>query len=478
MLAIIFSSTTLPLMILIISVLLLLSCKWIVRKQKANKQLPLPPGPMAWPIVGCFPQLLRNKPVFRWMLNLMEEMNTEIACFNLGGTNVIAVTSPEVAREAACFNLGGTNVIAVTSPEVAREVLKKQDSVFASRPTCMSAELMSSNYLISVVAPMGEQWKKMRRVLSSHVVSPNALNWLYNKRATEADHLVHYIYNQCRNAAGGCGGVVVDVRAMGKHFCGNVMKQMVFSKRYFKAGAEDGGPGVEDEEHIDATFGVLDLLYSFGISDYFPWLRMFDLEGHRKAIQKAVEGVRKYQDPEVDERIKMWKDGAKTDDDEKQDILDVLINLKDAHGTNDNNCGQSFKRGRMGCSRNVKPTRKFSEEPRKNLNNVVGKERLVQESDLPRLNYLKRMFKGSISDHPIIIFVPPHLCSSDHNPVQLFHPQRLLQGFEKWSVPSGGRVDLKESKDSILLANLSVLFAKPRLPHHIYSSLEIISRSC
>nr|GLL24515.1 isoleucine N-monooxygenase 2-like [Ipomoea trifida] len=528
MLAIIFSSTTLP-MILIISVLLLLSCKWILRKQKANKQLPLPPGPMAWPIVGCFPQLLRNKPVFRWMLNLMEEMNTEIACFNLGGTNVIAVTSPEVARE----------------------VLKKQDSVFASRPTCMSAELVSSNYLISVVAPMGEQWKKMRRVLTSHVVSPNALNWLYNKRATEADHLVHYIYNQCRNAAGGCGGVVVDVRAMGKHFCGNVMKQMVFSKRYFKAGTEDGGPGVEDEEHIDATFGVLDLLYSFGISDFFPWLKMFDLEGHRKAIQKVVEGVRKYQDPEVDERIKMWKDGAKT---EQQDILDVLIKLKDVHGKplltseeiktqilelmitivdNPSNVVEWVVAEMLNQPEILK---RATEE----LDNIVGKDKLVQESDLPRLNYLNACLKEAFRIHPLSAFVPPHLCSTDttlsnyfipkgshvmisrhglgRNPriweeplkfkperhlkndgseVSLADPEvkilsfsagrrgcpgvqlgslvsgmllgRLLQGFE-WSVPHGGRVDLKEAKDSILLANALNALAKPRLPHHIYSS--------
>ncbi|XP_019162083.1 PREDICTED: isoleucine N-monooxygenase 2-like [Ipomoea nil] len=524
------SSTLLLMMILIIiSVLLLFS--WIVRKQKANK-LRLPPGPMAWPIVGCFPQLLRNKPVFKWMLNMMEEMNTEIACFNLGGTNVITVTSPEVARE----------------------VLKKQDSVFASRPTCMSAELISSNYLTSVVAPLGEQWKKMRRVLTSHVVSPKALNWLSHKRDMEADHLVRYIYNQCRRnaAAGGC---VVDVREAGKHFCGNVMKQMVFSKRYFRAGMEDGGPGVEDEEHVDATFGVLDLLYSFGVSDFFPWLRMFDLEGHRKAIQKAVNGVRKYQDPEVDERIKMWKDGTKTDDDEQQDLLDVLIKIKDVHGKplltseeikaqilelmitivdNPSNVVEWVVAEMLNQPEILK---RATEE----LDNVVGKERLVQESDLPRLNYLNACLKEAFRIHPLSSFVPPHLCSSDttlsnyfipkgshvmisrhglgRNPriweeplkfkperhlkndgseVSLVDPDvkilsfsagrrgcpgvqlgclvsgmllgRLLQGFE-WSVPPGGRVDLRESKDSILLANPLNALAKPRLPHHIYSSL-------
>nr|GMC86018.1 isoleucine N-monooxygenase 1-like [Ipomoea batatas] len=394
-----FLSSILPpnvVIILIISVFL--SYKWL-SNQKAAKQFPLPPGPKPWPVVGCFPQMLRNKPVFRWILSLMQEMNTEIACFRLGGTNVISVTSPEVARE----------------------ILKKQDSVFASRPACASAELISSNYLTSFVSPLGDQWKKMRRVITSHVVSPNTLNWLAHKRAAEADHLVRYIYNQCRNAAG-CG--VVDVRAAARHFCGNVVRQVVFSKRFFGAGTEDGGPGVEEEEHVNATFGVLAYVYSFGISDYLPWLRMFDLDGHRKALKKAVKGVRKHQDPEVDARIKMWNHGRKT---EQQDILDVLINLKDIDGRplltseeikaeilelmigtldNPSNAAEWILAEMLSQPEIL---RKVTEE----LDNVVGRERLVQESDLPRLNYLNACIRETFRLHPFGDFVPPHLCTSD-----------------------------------------------------------------
>nr|GMC90280.1 isoleucine N-monooxygenase 2-like [Ipomoea batatas] len=502
---------------------LFFSYKWL-SKQKAAKQFPLPPGPKSWPVVGCFPQMLRNKPVFRWMISLMEEMNTEIACFRLGGTNVISVTSPEVARE----------------------ILKKQDTVFASRPTCMSAELASGNFLVSLFSPLGDQWKKMRRVLTSQVLSPNTLNWLAHKRVTEADHLVRYIHNQCRNAAG-CG--VVDVRAVGRHFCGNVIRQMVFSKRFFGAGTEDGGPGVEEEEHIDATFGVLAYVYSFGVSDYFQWLRMFDLDGHRKALKKAVEGVRKYQDPEVDERIKMWNDGTKT---EQEDILDVLINLRcltseeiKAHllelmVTIVDNPSNAVEWVLAEMLNQPEILRRAMEE----LDNVVGRERLVQESDLSKLNYLNACLKEVFRLHPLSAFVPPHLCSSDttvsnyfipkgshviisrhglgRNPknwdeplkfkperhlkndgseVSLVDPEvrvltfsagrrgcpgvqlgslvsgmllgRILQGFE-WSVPremNGGRIDLKESKDSLLLAKPLNALAKPRLPHYVYSSL-------
>nr|GMC88614.1 isoleucine N-monooxygenase 1-like [Ipomoea batatas] len=440
--------------------------------------------------------MLRNKPVFRWMINLMAEMNTEIACFRLGGTNVISVTSPEVARE----------------------ILKKQDTVFASRPTCMSAELASGNFLISLFSPLGDQWKKMRRVLTSHVLSPNTLNWLPTSGPRKP-----------------------------------TTSQMVFSKRFFGAGTEDGGPGVEEEEHIDATFGVLAYVYSFGVSDYFPWLRMFDLDGHRKALKKAVEGVRKYQDPEVDERIRMWNDGTKT---EQEDILDVLINLRcltseeiKAHllelmVTIVDNPSNAVEWVLAEMLNQPEILIRAMEE----LDNVVGRERLVQESDLSKLNYLNACLKEVFRVHPLSSFVPPHLCSSDttvsnyfipkgshviisrhglgRNPknweeplkfkperhlkndgseVSLVDPEvrvltfsagrrgcpgvqlgslvsgmllgRILQGFE-WSVPremNGGRIDLKESKDSLLLAKPLNALAKPRLPHYLI--ILVINRS-
>ncbi|KAM2691710.1 hypothetical protein EV2_006076 [Malus domestica] len=62
---------------------------------------PLPPTPKclkSWPIVGNLPELLANKPTFRWIHEMMDEMNTEIACIRLGNTNVIPITCPQLSR--------------------------------------------------------------------------------------------------------------------------------------------------------------------------------------------------------------------------------------------------------------------------------------------------------------------------------------------------------------------------------------------
>ena len=47
------------------------------------------------------------------------------------------------------------------------------------------------------------------------------------------------------------------------------------------------------------------------------------------------------------------------------------------------------------------------------IDRVVGKERLVQESDIPRLNYIKACAREAFRLHPIAPFNVPHVAMSD-----------------------------------------------------------------
>ncbi|EEF38903.1 conserved hypothetical protein [Ricinus communis] len=221
-------------LVLLLALALIYLTKFQKLESQNAKQLPLPPRPKPWPLVGCLPAMLTNKPTVRWIDNLMKEMKTEIACIRLGNVHVIPVTSPELSRE----------------------ILKAQDAAFASRPLTMSTHLSTRGYLTTALVPLGEQWKKMKRVL-----------WFYGKRLEEADHLVPYVYNQCKTAE---EGGLVDVRITGRHYCRNVIRKMVFNKRFFGEGMKEGRPGVEEKEHVDAIFTALAYTYAFCMSDYMP----------------------------------------------------------------------------------------------------------------------------------------------------------------------------------------------------------------
>ncbi|KAH0692053.1 hypothetical protein KY285_019150 [Solanum tuberosum] len=77
----------------------------------------------------------------------MEEMNTEIAFIRLGNYHVIPVTSPELACE----------------------FLKIQDSIFSSRPICMSGSLVSNGYLTPIFVPSGT--KKLTTFIDSFTIN-------------------------------------------------------------------------------------------------------------------------------------------------------------------------------------------------------------------------------------------------------------------------------------------------------------------
>ncbi|KAI4325958.1 hypothetical protein MLD38_031316 [Melastoma candidum] len=487
----------------------------------------LPPGPVAWPVLGNLPEMLSSKPVFRWIHGLMEEMGTEIACVRLGSTHVVSVSSPKIAAE----------------------ILKKQDAVFASRPESMAARTFSGGYKSAALVPHGDQWKKMRRVLTSEIICPARHKWLHEKRVEEADNLVRYVFAQCGASRD------VDIRTAARHYSGNVIRKLMFGKRNFGQGMPDGGPGIEEEEHVEAVFNALVYLYAFCVSDYFPCLEGLDLDGHERIVKEASETMKKYHDPIVEQRIREWRNSGDNANKEPQDLLDVLISLKDSNGQpllatdeikaqtteimiaaidNPSNVAEWTMAEMINQPELL---RKAVEE----LDRVVGKERLVQESDIPHLNYIKACAREAFRLHPIAPFNVPHVAMSDTTVAGYFIPKgshvlvsrlglgrnpkvwddphrfnperhlgdvitnvvltepdlrfisfstgrrgciaaslgtamtvmllaRLIQGFS-WEQPQGSPgIDLSESEHDLFLARPLTVRAEPRLPLHLYTS--------
>lgn len=271
-----------------------------------SKQGPLPPGPLPWPVIGSVPEMIWNKPVFRWIHQIMNELDTNIACIRLGNTHVIPISCPKIARE----------------------ILKNQDSIFASRPLSFSAHTISGGYLTTVLSPFGDQWKKMRRVLTSEIICPTRHKWLEDKRVEEADNLVTYIYNQYKNNKN------VDLRIATRYYCGNVIRRLMFDKRYFFEPIVDANPSVHEINHVEALITALGFTYAYCISDYFPGLVGLDLDGHEKIIKEANNVIDKYHDPIIIERVQQWRNPNDPNYGEKDvhDLLDILITLKDSSG--------------------------------------------------------------------------------------------------------------------------------------------------
>ncbi|TYI83557.1 hypothetical protein E1A91_D05G301200v1 [Gossypium mustelinum] len=336
-------------------VLCLLVSLFVVKaKGKSRKKPILPPGPTPWPIIGNIPEILskKNKPTYRWINGFMKELNTDIACIRLANTHVISVTSPEIARE----------------------FLKKHDAVFASRPVTMATEYSSRGFLTIAVVPWGDQWKKMRKVMASEIMTAARPRSLLYKRTEEVDNLVRFIYNQCKSNSG--SSAVINLRLAARQCTGNVIRKMLFNRRYFGEGRKDGGPGYEEVEYIESVFTVLRHIYN-------PWIW------------------------KIDKRVKEWKDGKRK---EPEDLLDAFILAKDSEGKP----ALSVEEIKAQCTEMMFATLDNpSNAAEWAMAEMINQPEILQKATEEIERVVGNQRWGSIRIHPISPFNLPHVSNAD-----------------------------------------------------------------
>ncbi|KAK8552653.1 hypothetical protein V6N13_121037 [Hibiscus sabdariffa] len=131
-----------------------------------------------------------------------------------------------------------------------------------------------------------------------------------------------------------------------------------------------------------------------------------------------------YNDPIVDERVQDWKDGKRK---EPEDLLDALILAKDLKGKAElsveeikaicteimfatvDNPANAAEWAMAEMMNRPETLGKAMEE----IERVVGNQRWIQESDIPRLNYVKACARESLRLHPIAPFNLPHVSNVD-----------------------------------------------------------------
>uniref|UniRef100_A0ACD5UFL4 Uncharacterized protein n=1 Tax=Avena sativa TaxID=4498 RepID=A0ACD5UFL4_AVESA len=387
--------------LVLLLVCLLLPVIW----QQQERRRRLPPGPLTLPIIGNMHQMIWNKPaVFRWIQRLLEEMNTEILCLRLRATHVVVVKCPKIACE----------------------VLRKNDEVLASRPATFASGTFSFGYKGSIFSPFGEQWKKMRQVLTSKILTSSMEIKLQNLRKEEYNYLARYINNMAHLDNS------VDVRNVAQHFCCNIIRRLVFGKRYFSddiPASSTSGPGHDEVAHVAALFTALNHVYNFCVSDYFPAHAGLDFDGHKMVSKNVMRVLNRLHDPIIEERIrersvKVEKGGEKK---EARDFLDVLVYLEDAAGqpllsiqeiraqtmelmfATVDNPSNAVEWALAEMMNKPEIMQKAIDE----LDAVVGKERLVEESDITRLNYLKSCVREAFRLHPYHALNVPHVAMVD-----------------------------------------------------------------
>ncbi|XP_027337426.1 geraniol 8-hydroxylase-like [Abrus precatorius] len=349
-------------------------------KPKAQK---LPPGPPGLPFLG----------------NLLS-LGPDLQCYF---TELAQIHGPIFK-----LRLGSKLGIVLSSPSAVREVLKDNDIVFANRDVPVAGWAATYGGSDIAWAPYGPEWRMLRKVCVLKMLSNHTLNSVYDLRRKEMRKTMSYLYSRV-----GCSvnvGEQVFLTVM------NVITNMMWGASV--EGAERESLGAEFRELVTE---MMEILGKPNLSDFFPGLARFDLQGLVKHMRSLVPRFDGIFEKMIGERVKME---GKEERKESKDFLQVLLKLKDegggsttpltiAHvkallmdmvvgGTDTSSNTIEFAMAEMMHKPEV--MKKVQEE----LEAVVGKDSMVEEFHIHKLPYLLAVMKETLRLHPVLPLLVPH----------------------------------------------------------------------
>ncbi|WMV43681.1 hypothetical protein MTR67_037066 [Solanum verrucosum] len=362
---------------------------WFFISNNSNKRLP--PGPKALPLIGN-------------LHSLDPELHTYFAS--------LSQTYGPICR----LWLGKKIGIIITSPALAREVLKDQDTIFANRDVPAAGREATYGGNDITWTPYGPKWRMLRKVCVRDMLSGSNLDSVYGLRKKELRQTINYFYSQ--------KGLPVNVGEQMFLTILNVITSMLWGGTV--KGEERANLGAEFRHVVNE---MTELLGTPNVSDFYPGLDWFDLQGVIKKMKVLAKRFDKIFESMIDQRQKMDRNTEMGADvgQESKDFLQVLLKLKDEADSKMPLTMTELKAllmdmvvGGTDTTANVvefamaeimnKPDvlRKLQQE----LDTVVGKDNIVGESHIQHLPYFYAVMKEALRLHPALPLLVPH-CPSE-----------------------------------------------------------------
>ncbi|KMT16995.1 hypothetical protein BVRB_2g042000 [Beta vulgaris subsp. vulgaris] len=230
----------------IIPIFIMLWFIFFVKKQDRKKP-PLPPGPRGLPLVGYLPFLGSNlHHSFKELASLYGPI------FKL--------------------RLGAKDCIVITSPSLVKEVVRDQDVVFANRVSIVAANTLLFGSMDIAFSNYGVEWRKMRKIFATEMMSTSSLDASYHLRKKHVKKMINDTYKKA--------GQIINVGDLTFLTLIATVMSMVWGDTLIR-----GESSVIDSEYRAVVDEQLELLGVPNISDFFPLLARFDLQGVERRMK-------------------------------------------------------------------------------------------------------------------------------------------------------------------------------------------------
>ncbi|KAI3759028.1 hypothetical protein L6452_06601 [Arctium lappa] len=345
------------------------------RAKRGNKREP-PRANGAWPIIGHL-HLLGGSNLPHKVLGDMADKHGPIFTIKLGIHQALVVSNSEIAKD--CFT---TN-----------------DKVLASRPKAEAIKILTNNYAFFAFTPYGDYWRHVRKIIMLQVLSQRRVEMLEGIRVSEVRASIKDIYDAWvdKNESEKSDMVKVEMNQWFGILMLNIMARIISGKKLL----------LNDEEGVRFQAIVkkfVHLLGVFVVSDYIPYLKCLDVGGYFNAMRKTTE--------DLDDIFEGWLKEHKTESksiqqgEGSQAFIHVLVSTLQGASDEDLSgfdrdtiikatCQQLLAAGldttsvtltwALSMLLNNPKSLEFVQDE---IDEHVGRDRLVEESDLKNLTYL------------------------------------------------------------------------------------------
>ncbi|XP_045789141.1 cytochrome P450 CYP736A12-like [Trifolium pratense] len=373
----------LTIFILILLVTIFLHSK--LHKKNGRKN---PPGPKPLPIIGHLHML--GKLPHRTLQSLSQKYGPIMS-----------------------LKLGQVQTIVVSSSQIAELFLKTHDSIFSSRPKTFASSYFSYGGKGIVFTEYGDYWRNMRKLCNIQLLHTSKVEMFAPLRKVEVGLLIKSLRKSATLHE------VVHVSKVVAELIENINYKMILGR------SKDDKFDLKELVHEELT-----LIGMFDLADYLPWLRPFDLQGIERRCKKAWKQldefleyiIKEHENPSIEEQKGH----------NNKDFVDILLSLmnqpidfKDKKYDIDRTNIKALIMDMISAAidttavatnwalslllKHPNAMKKLQHE----LENVVGMNRQVEESDLANLPYLSMVMKETLRLFPVGPLGAPHVCLQD-----------------------------------------------------------------
>ncbi|XP_078165720.1 flavonoid 3'-monooxygenase CYP75B137-like [Carex rostrata] len=351
---------------------------------RRKRSPPLPPGPTGLPLIGSLPFL--DPSLHKYFADLSKKYGP---IFSL--------------------RLGSRLTVVISSPSLSRAILREHDETFANPDVTAAAYIFSYGGNDIAFSPNGPTWRMLRHVGVHEVLSSSSLDRVSDLRQQEILSTIRRIHERC--------GTPIDIGAEMFLTTMNIVTSTIWG-RTLQVEKERELVG-KDFKKVIAD--IVPLFTQHNVSDLFPALAQFDLQGIRRKmevlrarfdiifermIEKKCSGEEERVDDLLGVMLKKERESRNSKTPFTMTHVKALLMDMVTAGTDTTSSTVEYAMAEIIKKPNI--FQKLQEE----LIQVVGKDKLVHESHLPQLSFLSCVIKETLRIHPILPLLIPRCPSS------------------------------------------------------------------